>query len=294
MTRTTIGRPRAIITGAAGGMGRACARRLGATLDLVLTDAAPSLDAFVTELRADGYTVSAAIIGDQGDPAILRTLAAEAERGFSRLVHTAGLPPSANWRRIIEVNHVATVKLLDAVEPALAPGAAAALIASVAGHMAPRSQEVDAVLSAPHDPDILGRLEAAIRRTLPSRDDGAWGLLAYCLSKERIIRLCEQRATAWGMRGARIVSISPGMIFTPMGRSEAEIDESSAALVTSTPLGRWGTAMEIAAAADFLTGPEAAFITGSDVKLDGGALAMVHSRADNTFTDVLQGRLDRA
>ena len=111
---TAVERPTAIITGAAGGMGRACARLLGATMDLVLTDVAPALEGFTAELRSDGYRVRASVVGDQGDAGVLRAIAEEARRGFACLVHTAGLPPSAPWRRVIEVNYVATVRLLDA------------------------------------------------------------------------------------------------------------------------------------------------------------------------------------
>lgn len=292
MSRSATERPRAIITGAAGGMGRACARLLGATMDLVLADAAPALEAFGAELRSDGYTVAAAIVGDLGHPQVLHALAEEARPGFACLIHTAGLPPSAPWRRVMEVNYVASVKLLDALEPFLTPGAVAVLIASVAGHIAPRAPEVDAVLGEPLDPALIPRLEAAIRRGLPASDEAEMGALSYFLSKRKVIELCEDRAVAWGARGARIVSISPGMTFTPMGRHEAEVDKACAALVTGTPLGRWGTPMEIASAAAFLISPAAAFITGSDLKVDGGSVAMARSGARAGRGDVLRGGCD--
>lgn len=272
-----IQRPRAIITGAAGGMGRACARLLGGAMDLVLADVAPALEAFAAELRSEGYAVAATVVGDQGDPEVLRTLAQEA-RGPFALVHTAGLGPSAPWRRIIEVNHVATVKLLDAIEPALGPGCTAVLIASVAGHIAQRSAALGAALDEPLSADLPARLQAALAEIDPAADAADLGMLSYFVSKHAVLRLCEARAAAWGAKGARIVSISPGMTFTPMGRHEAAVDEASAALVTAAPLGRWGTPMEIAAAVAFLISPAASFITGSDLKVDGGAVAMARSR----------------
>jgi NAD(P)-dependent dehydrogenase (short-subunit alcohol dehydrogenase family) len=158
----------------------------------------------------------------------------------------------------------------------------AVLIASAAGHIAPVLPPIEMVLDAPLDPALIPNLEAAIRRALPDTEETAMGTLAYFLSKRRVIKLCEQRAAAWGARGARIVSISPGMIFTPMGRHEAEVDPASAATVTSTPLGRWGTPMEIASVVAFLMSSAAAFITGSDVKVDGGAVGMFRTQTRPT------------
>ena len=194
----------------------------------------------------------------------------------------------------MEVNYIATVKLLDAIEPSIMPGCVAVLIASVAGYIAPRQAEIEDALDDPLAPDLLSRLEPVIKRCLPSTDETALGTISYCLSKHRIIKLCEDRAVAWGARGARIVSISPGMTFTPMGRHEAEVDEASAALVTAAPLGRWGTAMEVAAAVAFLASPAAAFITGSDLKVDGGALAMARSGQTPGHSQLLRDRFRQA
>jgi NAD(P)-dependent dehydrogenase (short-subunit alcohol dehydrogenase family) len=282
-------RGRAVVTGAAGGMGRACARLLGATMELVLTDASPALEGFAAELETDGYEVAAAIVGDQTDDGLVRALA-QASRGFAALVHTAGLPPAAPWRRIIEVNLCGTVKLLDALEPDLAPGAAAVLIASTGGYMAPDSPAFDALLRDPLAPGFMERLEVEMAAAIPSGEAVALGTLAYCLSKRHVIRLCETRAAAWGACGARIVSISPGMTYTPMGRAEAAVDETTMALVTSTPIGRWGSPMEIAHAAAFLLSPQAAFITGADLRVDGGALAMARGSSDNAYARSLRAR----
>ena len=96
---------------------------------------------------------------------------------------------------------------------------------------------------------------------------------AYSLTKRAIIRLCEERAVEWGRLGARIVSLSPGMIWTPMGRREAEGGRRAQALVDATPAGRWGTAMDIALTVQFLVSEAASYISGSDIRVDGGAVA---------------------
>jgi len=77
----------------------------------------------------------------------------------------------------------------------------------------------------------------------------------------------------WGKHGARIVTISPGLIQTPMGRKEVAETPGAAETRDAAPAGRAGTAMDIALAARFLASDEASFITGSDLKVDGGAVA---------------------
>ncbi|MGW5517539.1 SDR family oxidoreductase [Nocardia africana] len=80
---------------------------------------------------------------------------------------------------------------------------------------------------------------------------------------------------AWGMRGARVNSISPGVISTPMGRQELSGQSGAAmrAMIEASGTARVGTPADIAAAAAFLLGPEASFITGTDLLVDGGAVA---------------------
>src|SRR5579863_1194064 len=128
-------RSKTLITGAAGGMGRACARLFGATHDLVLTDVtAASLDGFAGELRRDGYSV-VACAGDLSDDALLETLVQEVlgEQPLT-LIHTAGLSPSlGDWKAIMQLNLVATELLLRALESVMVPGSVGVLIASSAG-----------------------------------------------------------------------------------------------------------------------------------------------------------------
>lgn len=269
-------RRKLVITGAAGGMGRACARLLGTTDDLILTDvAAPALDALADELRSDGYTILGAYAGDLADPALLETLTGHlsADAPFA-LIHTAGLSPSmADWRRIMAVNLVATETLLRAVEPRLVPGSVAVLIASAAGYVPVAHPEVTALLADPLAPEFLDRVGPLIEQMSGGLPAGASGL-SYVFSKQAVLALVERRAIPWGQQGARIVSISPGMILTPMGKKEMAETPGAAELAQVTPAGRSGTAMDIALAARFLVGDEASFITGSDLKVDGGGIAV--------------------
>ena len=80
---------------------------------------------------------------------------------------------------------------------------------------------------------------------------------------------------AWAERGARIVSLSPGMIATPMGAIELASQPEKRRLLEATPLGREGTMVEIADAVEFLVSDRASYITGTDILVDGGVAAAV-------------------
>ncbi|MCB2076899.1 MAG: SDR family oxidoreductase [Novosphingobium sp.] len=268
-------RRKVLITGAAGGMGRACSRLMGAHDDLVLTDVvAPSLDAFAAELERDAYNVTAHA-GDMSDPDLLKTLVAEVSGdGPFAVIHTAGLSPSlADWKAIMQVNLVATELLLQALEPVLVPGSVAVLIASSAGHMMPPVPEIDAVLADPLQDGFLDKMEAIINGMGGANSPGGMGGISYTLSKRAVHTLCQSRSLEWGPRGCRIASISPGMILTPMGRSEMANTSGATALLDATPVGRAGMPMDIALAAQFLCSDAASFISGTDLLVDGGGTA---------------------
>ncbi len=270
------GRRKALITGAAGGMGRACARLFGATQELVLTDAiGPALEKFAAELTAEGYTVLGAHAGDLGSDAVLDAIMADlAGEAAITLIHTAGLSPSlAGAEAIMAVNLVATVKLLDAIEPLLRPGSAAVLIASSAGHLMPEIPDATALMDEPLAPSFMPGIMAVVDG-MNQGDAVMAGGISYSLSKQAVHKLCRTRALTWGPRGARINSISPGMILTPMGRKELET-EGGAMMQNAAPLGRPGIAADIALAARFLAGDEASFVTGTDLLVDGGSVAAI-------------------
>ena len=269
-------RRKVLITGAAGGMGRAAARLMGAQDDLVLTDvSAAEIDAFAGELRTDGYNVEAHA-GDMSDDGLIAALVRDVSAGDKpfAMVHTAGLSPSlADWRAIMQVNLVATAKLMRALEPALVPGTALVLIASSAGYMMPIMPEVDAVLADPLAPGFMENIEGIITNMGGANSQGGMGGISYTLSKRAVHTMVQARGVAWGPKGVRVTSISPGMIATPMGKSEIANTTGAQALLDATPAGRVGTAMDIALAAQFLCSDAASFISGTDLLVDGGGTA---------------------
>jgi NAD(P)-dependent dehydrogenase (short-subunit alcohol dehydrogenase family) len=149
-------------------------------------------------------------------------------------------------------------------------GTAAVCFASMAALLVrDAAPEVDAVLDEPLAPGFLDELHAAAGPGL--EEPGT----AYAWAKRGVQRLVGRTAIDWGRRGGRICSISPGMIDTPMGRQEFAAQPVMAVLLEQTPLGREGTADEVAAVASFLLSDEASFVTGVDVLVDGGACAAV-------------------
>jgi len=263
-----------LVTGAVGGMGRACAFALGRRDDthLLLTDLdTTALARLGDELRAAGIDAET-LAGDVTDPGLHERLAAatRAAGGLAVLVHTAGLSPTmADAERILRVNLEASAALIDAMQPLAREGAVAVLFASQAGILiaGAATPAIDAVLDEAGGADWYTRVVAAAGEDLAANSGGA-----YALSKRGVQRLAVARAPAWGERAARILSLSPGIIDTGMGRQEYDQQPAMKQIVESTPAGRrMGSADEIAAVVAFLCSPAASFMTGIDVLVDGGS-----------------------
>lgn len=276
MTQIAGRRKRAVITGSNGGMGRAMTQAFGETMDLVLTDiAGPPLASFERELLDGGYVVSATVPGDLCDAKVLAEVVAAAASGagLGVLVHTAALAPTgAAWDRIITVNLVATERLLQALDPVLMPGSVVLVISSNAGYFAPVDQELSGIITDPLHPQLLSRLAPHVDQLSASTDEMDRSSTAYMLSKWGVTELCARRAPDWTRRGARLVTISPGVVNTPMGRAERERNPRAAMFIDCIPAGRMATAMDIVATARFLASDGASFISGCDIRVDGAAV----------------------
>jgi len=257
-----------VVTGL-GGMGTAIARRLGSGATVVMADVnSTALHAVADELRTEGYDVVEHPT-DVSDAAAITSLAAAADRlgRVTVVAHTAGLSPvQAPADAILRVDLLGTALMLDAFGNIIAPGGAGVFIASMAGTMAAQDPEFEQRLATTPTASLLDLPELKA-----ITDPGA----AYGISKRANQVRVRAASLVWGRRGARVNSISPGIISTPMGA--AELEGSSGAMMRTmierSATGRIGTPQDIAAAVEFLTSPQSSFITGIDLLVDGGVVA---------------------
>jgi NAD(P)-dependent dehydrogenase (short-subunit alcohol dehydrogenase family) len=254
-----------VVTGAAGGMGAAIARSFAAQgRPLVLSDQKPEALHAVVEALAGAEVV--AVAGDIASPGYpQQVLDAIGQRPLGVLVHTAGVSPSmADGARVFEVNYHATKRLVEALLPRFAPGGVAILVASNSGQLVARpmfDRAVGRVLDG--KPSLLMSLMLKSPRT------------AYPMSKRAVQLYAARMAPAFGRAGARIVSLSPGMVDTPMARLEQKAGPEMDKMIAATPAGRMGRPEEIAAVVSFLASEGASYITGTDILVDGGTVAGV-------------------
>ena len=287
-----------VATGAAGAMGSACASALAPGVDvLLLTDVDEHRLADVAHGIARDFPTRVCVApGDLGDPAFAAELAGRARAlgDLRSLVQTAGLSPSmAGWREILGVDLAAPARLLDAFLPQVVPGSVAVCVASVSGHMGAFEPAMDDVLADPLAADFDEKF-----RSLAGADPDPGA--TYRLAKRGVIRLCERMAVVWGARGGRVVSLSPGLVDTEMGRLELQHNEIKHWMAGITPVGgdRSGSDTvlpgridDIAGTVAFLCSDQASFISGCDVRVDGGLLAaMSHQPGPVTHLLTAEGR----
>lgn len=257
-----------VITGGSGGMGKATAELVGNKGTLLLADVSEErLILTKEELAAKGITdvhYQTVDITSKENVALLAKKASQLGT-LKGLVHTAGLSPTmADSKRITEVNLVGTGIILDAFLPLATLGTSVVCISSMSGHMAPRQGPYTEILKNPLAENVIEKMEQ-----FSQGDSGA----SYSLSKLGVLLIVKDQAWAWGEKGARITSISPGTINTPMGRQEASQQEQMKMMLEITPLRREGEASEIATAVEFLLSDAASYITGIDLRVDGGTIA---------------------
>lgn len=259
-----------VVTGS-GGIGTAIARRIGPGSTVMLVDDDEKvLAAAAARISSEGHDV-VEHLADISEKGAVQALAdGAAERGpITAMVHTAGVSPvQASVERILEVDLLGVALVLDAFGSVIAPGGAGVVIASMSGAMAQLDTELEALLVGTPTDELLA-LPQLRPDTVPD------GVTAYRLAKRANQLRVRSASLTWGRRGARVNTVSPGVISTPMGAAElaGPNGNSMRAMISGSGTGRVGTPDDIAAAVEFLTGPHSTFVTGTDLLVDGGVVA---------------------
>ena len=256
----------------AGQIGQAIARRVSAGKHVLLADLHKANADTAAEVLANaGFDVSTATV-DVSSRESVRALAetAAALGDITGVIHAAGVSPSqARPEVILAVDLYGTALVLEEFGNIIASGGSAVVIASQSGHrLGALTAEQDAALATTPADELL---------SLPMLQPGQVTdtLHAYQLAKRGNSLRVMAEAVRWGRRGARVNTISPGIIITPLARDEltGPRGEGYRRMVELSPVRRAGTPDEVGTVGALLMGPDGAFITGSDFLMDGGVTA---------------------
>jgi NAD(P)-dependent dehydrogenase (short-subunit alcohol dehydrogenase family) len=261
-----------IVVIGAGQIGQAIARRVGVGKHVVLADMRPeNADAAAEVLANAGYEVSVANV----DVSSRETVHALVEKAtglgdVTGLIHAAGVSPSqASPATILKVDLYGTALVLEEFGNVIARGGAGVVIASQSGHrLPPLTVEQNKALATTPVEELLSLPFLQPEQVKDS-------LRAYQLSKRGNSLRVMAEAVRWGKRGARVNTISPGIIITPLAKDEltGPRGEGYRRMIEVSAVGRAGTPDEVGTVGALLMGADGGFITGSDILMDGGVTA---------------------
>jgi NAD(P)-dependent dehydrogenase (short-subunit alcohol dehydrogenase family) len=255
-----------------GQIGQAIARRVGIGKHVLLADMRrENADAAAAVMANAGYEVTGATVDVSSREAVHALVETATRVGeVTGLIHAAGVSPSqASPATILKVDLYGTALVLEEFSNVIARGGAGVVIASQSGHrLPPLSVEQNKALATTPVEELL---------SLPflQSDQVADSLHAYQISKRGNSLRVMAQAVRWGKRGARINTISPGIIMTPLAKDELTGPRGAGyrRMIELSAAGRAGTPDEVATVAALLMGPDGGFITGSDFLIDGGVTA---------------------
>jgi NAD(P)-dependent dehydrogenase (short-subunit alcohol dehydrogenase family) len=261
-----------IVVIGAGSIGQAIARRVSVGKHVLLADLRKeNAEAAAVVLSNAGYEVSTAAV-DVSSRASVHALVEKATAlgDVTGVIHAAGVSPSqASPATILAVDLYGTALVLEEFGSVIAPGGSCVVIASMSGHRLPAlTAEQDKALATTPADDLL-----ALAMLQP--DQVTDSLHAYQISKRCNSLRVMAEAVRWGKRGARVNTISPGIVITPLAKDEltGPRGEGYRRMIQLCPVGRAGTPDEVGTVGALLMGPDGSFITGSDFLMDGGVTA---------------------
>jgi NAD(P)-dependent dehydrogenase (short-subunit alcohol dehydrogenase family) len=245
----------------AGGIGMAIARRQGFGKTVLLADFnEKTLTAAAADLRDASYTVETHKVEVASRESVRLLVDFASTLGaVVQVVNTAGLSPNmAPAARVLAVDLYGSAVVFEEFGRVIARGGAGLIISSMAGHMLPAltSEQNKALAFTP--------AEKLLDLPFLQGDAVPNSRVAYMIAKRGNHLRVQAEAINWGARGARVNSISPGIIATPLAQHElnSPIGEGYRAMIAASPAGRMAPPEEIAVAASYLLGPDAGFITG--------------------------------
>ena len=261
-----------IVVIGAGLIGQAIARRVGAGKHIVLADLRQeNADTAAKIFNDAGFSVSTTKV-DVSSRASVQALV-ETAKSFGEIfgvIHAAGVSPSqASPETILKVDLYGTALVLEEFGNVIARGGAGVVIASMSGHRLPAlSAEQNAALATTP-------VEELLKLPMLQLDKVTDPLNAYQISKRGNSLRVMAEAVRWGKRGARVNTISPGIIITPLANDELKGPRGAGyrRMMEGCAAGRAGTPDEVGTVGALLMGSDGAFITGSDFLMDGGVTA---------------------
>jgi len=262
-----------VITGGAGGMGLATAKLLGRENHVVICDVNQQrLETATEELKKLGVRCDSMVCDVTDKVSVGALVSSVVNVGLvGSVIHTAGISPHmANAETIMKVNALGTINITEAFYEVATQDFVQVNVASMAAHMfpgwlIPRS----AYTSAFSNRDVFLRKAMFPCRLMPN---GRYRTgMAYAISKNFVVWYSKKNAARFGQKGARILSVSPGMFDTEMGRLEEK--SGSAEMLKDSALKRVGRPEEIAELLAFCVSNKASYITGTDILCDGGVVA---------------------
>ena len=258
-----------VVVVGAGQIGQAIARRIGAGKQVLLACLKEEESAIAAKTFFNAGFNAIPTQVDVASRASVSALLEQAQRlgPVTGLIHAAGLSPSqASIEAILRVDLYGTALVLELFGPVMAAGGSGVVIASQSGHRLPAlTPEQDKALALTPTEELL-----ALDLVLPQNVKDT--LHAYQLSKRGNSLRVMAEAVSWGKRGARINTISPGIVITPLANDELTGPRGAAyrRMIEGSPVGRAGTPDEVGQLAALLMGPDGGFISGSDFLMDGG------------------------
>lgn len=261
-----------MILAGAGQIGMAIARRMGYGMKIVIGDINIRNAETISDIMNKAGFDTEAMEMDLSSRNSIRHIIKEAQKygEISMLVNAAGVSPSQpSVETILKVDLYGTAVLLEEVGAVIAEGGTGVTVSSQSGHRLPAlTPEQDRLLALTPTEDLL-----SLEMLRPENIENT--LHAYQLAKRCNVKRVMAEAVKWGERGARINSISPGIIVTPLALDEFNGPRGDfyKNMFAKCPAGRPGTADEVANVAELLMSQRGAFISGADFLIDGGATA---------------------